>query len=46
VQGGSTQGCYATNSAATLIYVTHILDEAQQVGGSFMRLNRGRLVDS
>jgi iron(III) transport system ATP-binding protein len=37
---------YAINSAATLIYVTHILDEAQQVGGSFMRFNRGRLVDS
>jgi ABC-type Fe3+/spermidine/putrescine transport system ATPase subunit len=35
---------YATDSAATLIYVTHILDEAQQVGGRFMRLDRGRLV--
>jgi iron(III) transport system ATP-binding protein len=36
---------YVMNSAATLIYVTHILDEAQQVGGRLLRLDRGRLVD-
>lgn len=36
---------YAQEHNATLLYVTHIADEAQRVGGKLVRMDRGQLVE-
>ena len=37
---------YVAQAQATLLYVTHSIDEAQAIGGRLVRIERGRIIAS